>query len=44
MRLSLQAQWISLDKLAEAAIFLVSSASDSVNGVIFPPCKQIVFN
>jgi|SRR5579875_152979 NAD(P)-dependent dehydrogenase (short-subunit alcohol dehydrogenase family) len=32
----LQTKWVSLDKLAEVAIFLVSSASDGVNGVILP--------
>ncbi|WP_165423575.1 SDR family NAD(P)-dependent oxidoreductase [Ktedonosporobacter rubrisoli] len=32
----LSTKWVSLDKLAEAAIFLVSSASDGVNGVILP--------
>ncbi len=29
-------KWVSLETLAEAAIFLVSSASDGVNGVILP--------
>jgi NAD(P)-dependent dehydrogenase (short-subunit alcohol dehydrogenase family) len=29
-------KWVSLDKIAEVAIFLASSASDGVNGVIIP--------
>lgn len=29
-------RWVSLDKIAEVAIFLVSSASDGVSGVILP--------
>ncbi len=29
-------RWVSLDKIAEAAIFLVSSASDGVSGVLLP--------
>ncbi len=32
----LSAKWVNLETLAEAAIFLVSSASDGVNGVILP--------
>lgn len=32
----LNTKWVSLDKLTEAAIFLVSSASDGINGVILP--------
>ena len=29
-------KWVSLDKIAETAIFLASSASDGINGVIIP--------
>jgi len=29
-------KWVSLDKVAETAIFLASSASDGINGVIIP--------
>jgi len=32
----LATQWVSLDLIAEAAIFLVSSASDGINGVTLP--------
>lgn len=30
------AKWVSLDKLAEAALFLVSSSSDGISGVTLP--------
>ncbi len=30
------AKWVGLDKIAETAIFLTSSASDGINGVIIP--------
>ncbi len=33
---ALSTKWVSLESLAEAAIFLVSSASDGVSGVILP--------
>jgi hypothetical protein len=32
----LRAQWVSLDHLIEAAIFLLSPAGDGVNGVVLP--------
>jgi NAD(P)-dependent dehydrogenase (short-subunit alcohol dehydrogenase family) len=32
----LQTKWVSLEKVAEAAIFLVSSAGDGVSGVVLP--------
>ncbi len=32
----LATNWVSLDQLAEAAIFLVSAASDGINGVTLP--------
>lgn len=33
-------KWVSLDEIAEAALFLVSSASDGVNGVILPVARS----
>ena len=32
----LSKKWVSVEQVAEAAIFLLSSASDGVNGVILP--------
>ena len=32
----LSKKWVSVEQMAEAAIFLISSASDGVNGVILP--------
>ncbi|MFL5665816.1 MAG: SDR family NAD(P)-dependent oxidoreductase [Ktedonobacteraceae bacterium] len=32
----LEKKWVSLEQIVEAAIFLVSSASDGVNGVLLP--------
>jgi NAD(P)-dependent dehydrogenase (short-subunit alcohol dehydrogenase family) len=32
----LEKKWVSLEEIVEAAIFLVSSASDGVNGVLLP--------
>jgi NAD(P)-dependent dehydrogenase (short-subunit alcohol dehydrogenase family) len=32
----LATKWVTLDSLTEAAIFLVSSASDGINGVTLP--------
>jgi hypothetical protein len=32
----LEKKWVSLEQIVKAAIFLVSSASDGVNGVLLP--------
>jgi NAD(P)-dependent dehydrogenase (short-subunit alcohol dehydrogenase family) len=32
----LEKKWVSMEQIVEAAIFLVSSASDGVNGVLLP--------
>jgi NAD(P)-dependent dehydrogenase (short-subunit alcohol dehydrogenase family) len=32
----IQATWVSIENIVEAAIFLVSSERDGVNGVILP--------